>query len=236
MRLRKLAKTSVPAPEQRHQHRIFRRLLLQQLVDDQIVVADHGVHEADRRADFGDVGFAPFEAERIFDAAFDGHDFEQRMVQQLFNVAADERVQIPELVNLDQVRVIARDHEVGVVLQKQVRDVVQMHQPVQRGRAEAVLPAKFVAQQPGGFVHVVNKQRVFGRGVRDVMVNDDPIRLVQARLEGEVRDPGGLLAQVALFPVIVMIGFQRDVACRKVFWPAAAAARRTAGRRGRFRG
>ena len=147
LRLRKLAKTSVRAPEQRDQHRKFRRLLFQQLVDDEVVVADDGVHIADRRADFGDVVFAPLKAERVFDAAFDGHDFEQRMVEQLFNVAADERVQIPELINLDQVRVIAGEHEIGIVLQKQIGDVVQMHEPVQRGRAEAVFPAKFVAEQ-----------------------------------------------------------------------------------------
>ena len=117
----------------------FRRLLFEQLVDDEIVVADDGVHVADRRADFGDVLFAPLEAERVFDAALDGHDFEQRMIEQLFDVAADERVQVPELVNLDEVRVIAGEDEIGVVLQKQIGDVVQMHEPVERGRVEAVL-------------------------------------------------------------------------------------------------
>ena len=139
----------------------FTACSLQQLVNDQIIVADHGVHVADRRADFGDVVFAPLEAERIFDAPFDGHDFEQRMVEQLFNLAADERVQIPELVNLDEVGVIAGDRKVGIVLQKQIGDVVQMHEPVQRGRAEAVFLAQFVAQQRGGFVHVMNRAAHF---------------------------------------------------------------------------
>ena len=59
-----------------------------------------------------DVVFAPLEAERIFDAPLDGHDFEQRMIEQFFDVAADERVQIPELVNFHEVRVIAGDDKV----------------------------------------------------------------------------------------------------------------------------
>ena len=152
----------------------FTACSFEQLMDDQVVVADDGVHVADGRADFGDVVFAPLEAERIFDAPLDGHDFEQRMIQQLLNVAADERVQVPELVNLDEVRVIAGERKIRVVLQKQIRDVVQVHEPVERGRAEAVFLAQFVAQQPGGFVHVMDEQRVFGRGLRDVMVNDRP--------------------------------------------------------------
>jgi hypothetical protein len=107
--------------------------------------------------------FAPLEAERIFDAAFHRHDFEQRMVEKPFDFAADERVQIPELVDFDEVRVIAREHEIGVILQKQIGDVVQMHEPVERGRMNAVFLAKLVAEQPGGFVHVMDEPRVFRR-------------------------------------------------------------------------
>jgi hypothetical protein len=64
---------------------------------------------------------------------FDGHDLEQRMVEELLNPAADERLQVPELVNLDEVGVITGQRKVGVVLQKQIGNVVQMHQPVKRG-------------------------------------------------------------------------------------------------------
>ena len=111
-------------------------------MDDEIVVADDGVHVTDRRADFGDVVFAPLEAERVFDAAFGGHDFQQRMIEQLFNLAADERVQVPKLVSLDEVRVIAGEDEIRVVFQKQVGDIVQMDEPVERGRFDAVLFAQ----------------------------------------------------------------------------------------------
>ena len=51
--------------------------------------------------------------------------------------------------------------------------------------------------------------------LRDVMVNDHPIRLVEARLKSEVRHPGGPLAQIALFPKIVVIRLQRDVRAEK---------------------
>ena len=63
-----------------------------------------------------------------------------------------QRVQIPELINLHQVRVIIRDEEVRVVLHKQIGDVVQMHEPIERRRAEALLLAKLVAKQAGGLV------------------------------------------------------------------------------------
>ncbi len=133
------------------------------------------------------------------------------MIEQPFDLAADQRVQVPKLVDLDEVRVITGDDKVGIVLQKQIGDVVQMHQPIQRGRAEAVLLAEFVAQQRGGFVHVMDEQRIFGRGLRDVMVNNHPFRFVEARLEGEIGDPSGLFPQLALFPLVVMIGFERHV-------------------------
>ncbi len=118
---------------------------------------------------------------------------------------------------LTRTGVIAREHEIGIVLQKQIGNVVQMHQPVERRRAEALLAAQFVAKQAGGFVHVVDELGVFGSGISDMMVNDDPVLLVQARLKGEVRDPGGLFAQVALFPEIVVIGLQRNGLAEKLF-------------------
>ena len=102
-------------------------------MDHEIVVADHGVHIAGRRAEFGDVVFAPFETERVLNAAFRCHDFEQRMVKQFFYPAVNERVQVPKLIDFDQARVIAGNHEIGIILQKQIGDVVQMHQPVKRG-------------------------------------------------------------------------------------------------------
>ena len=95
---------------------------------------------------FRDVLLAPRHPDGIFHAAFYRHHFEQRMIQQLLDVAAEHRVQIPELINLHQARVIARHGKIRVGLQKQIRHVVQMHQPVQRGRTEAVLLAKFVGR------------------------------------------------------------------------------------------
>jgi len=42
-------------------------------------------------------------------------------------------VEVPELVNLDEVGVVAGQHEVGVVFEEQVGDVAQVHEPVQLG-------------------------------------------------------------------------------------------------------
>ena len=137
------------------------------------------------------------------------------MIQQLLDVAADQRMQIPELVNLDQARVITGQLEIRVVLQKQVSNIVQVRKPGQRGRVQAVALAEFVAEQPGGFGHVVDEMRVFRRGFGDMMVDDDPLLLVQARFIGEIGDPGGFLARARAFPVIIMVGFERHIAVIK---------------------
>src|SRR5665213_2056460 len=49
------------------------------------------------------------------------------------------------------------------------------------------------------------------------MVNDGPARLVEPQLESEVRHPPGFLAQIALLPVIVMVGLQRNLRVEKLF-------------------
>ena len=113
---------------------LIRRLtrLLEQLVHDQVVVSHHGVDKADGGADFGDVLPAPGQSDRIFDAAFDRHDFEKRVVQQPLQLAIDQRMQVPESVGFHEVGVVAGEDEVGVVFQKEVGDVVQVHQAIQR--------------------------------------------------------------------------------------------------------
>ena len=58
---------------------------------DEIVVAYHRVHATDGRADFRDVLFAPRKTQRVFDAAFDGHDLQQGMIQQPFQFTIDDR-------------------------------------------------------------------------------------------------------------------------------------------------
>ncbi len=58
----------VRALEQRDQHGKFHRRALQQLMHDEVIVADHGLDVADGGADFGDVLLAPLVTERIFDA------------------------------------------------------------------------------------------------------------------------------------------------------------------------
>ena len=102
-----------------------------------------------------------------------------------------------------------------VVLEEQIGDVVQVHQPVEGGRGEAGLPAEVIDERPGGFIDVVDEPREFGRGLGDVMVEDGPLRLVEPRFEREVRDPRGAFAQLALFPEIVVVGLQRDVCVKK---------------------
>ena len=133
------------------------------------------------------------------------------MVEEFLDFAVEQRVQIPKLINLHEVRIIAGEDEVGVVLEKQVRDVVQVDKTIQRGRAEAVFAALFVTEQSGGFVHVVNQVRKFRQSFRDMMVNDDPVGFVEARFKREVGHPRGFFARLALLPEVVVVSFQRNV-------------------------
>ena len=63
----------------------------------------------------------------------------------------------------------------------------------------------------------MDEQRAFRFRFGDVMVNHHPVRLVHARLEGEIRDPGGFFTQVALLPVIVMKRLQPHVCAEEMF-------------------
>ena len=112
------------------------------------------------------------------------------MVEQFFGTPVNQCFEVPELVRFHQIRVVVGEDEVGVVFQEQIGDVVQMNQPVQRRRVEFVLPAKFVAEQAGRLVHVMNQLRVSGGEVGGMMVNDDPVRSVQSLLKRQVADPG----------------------------------------------
>ena len=86
------------------------------------------------------------------------------MVEQLFNLATQQRVQIPELVNLHQVGVITGEDEIRIIFQEQIGDVVQVDEPIQNWGTKAMLLAEFVAEQSGGFGQVVDERRSLGCG------------------------------------------------------------------------
>src|SRR5262249_40536999 len=124
---------AVGAPEQGQQDWKFGGLLLQQLMHNQVVVANYRIHKTDRRADFGDVRLAPCEAERILNPPFDGHHLQKRVVEQFFDLSIDQRMKIPKSVDLHQICVITGEIEIRIVLQKQIGDVVQVNEAVQSG-------------------------------------------------------------------------------------------------------
>jgi len=179
-------------------------------MDDGIGVADEGVDVADAGADFDDVLAAPCESDGVFDAAFDGHDFEQGMVEEPFELAVDEGVKVPELVNLHEPGVVAGEGEVGVIFEEEVGDVIEVDEAVEGRGGEVVLPEEFVAEGAGGLADVVDELGLAGFGVGDVVVDDEPVGFVEAGLEGEVGDPGGAFAEVALAPDVVVVGLEGD--------------------------
>src|SRR5262245_60111839 len=120
-------------------------------MNDEIVIADDGVHEPDCLTDFSNVGFAPGESQWVFDAAFNSHYFQQRMIEQILDSPTNKRMEVPKRIYFDEIRIIACQHKIGIILQKQVSDVVQMNQAIQPGRGQALLFAELVTEQAGGF-------------------------------------------------------------------------------------
>ena len=77
--------------------------------------------------------------------------------------------------------------------------------------------AQFVAQQAGGLGEIVNERRLSGLEFGGVMIDDQPVRLVQTRLKTQVADPRGGLSRFALSPGVVMIGFDRNIRAVQFF-------------------
>src|SRR5215510_11965222 len=105
-------------------------------MNDQVVVANHGIDETNGGTDLSDIRLAPRQAEWIFNPPLDGHDFEEWMVEQFFDLAVHQRVKIPEGVYLHKVCVIAGQNEIRIVLQEQIRHIIQMHEPIERRRSQ----------------------------------------------------------------------------------------------------
>src|SRR5882672_6098544 len=79
-----------------------------------------------------------------------------------------------------------------------------------------MLPAQLVTEQSGGFVQVMNELRNLRDGFGNMVIDDQPIGLIEPSLEGEVRDPGSFLAQFPLTPGVVMISFQRRIEIKEL--------------------
>ena len=74
-----------------------------------------------------------------------------------------------------------------------------------------MVAAEFVTKHAGGFFQVVNQLRFLRRQLGGMMIDNQPVRLVQPRLETQVTDPGGGFLGFALPPGIVMVSLQRDL-------------------------
>ena len=65
-------------------------------------------------------------------------------------------MQIPKLVNLDQVGVVAGQRKIRVVLDKQVGHVAEVDKAIQGRGTKAVLLAQLIAEQPRRLAGVVD--------------------------------------------------------------------------------
>lgn len=142
---------AIASAEERHQDRIWSHALFEESMNDQVAVADNRVDKADGWAQFYDVLPAPFQAERILDAALDSHDFQEGVIEDVLQFAFDQGVEVPELVDFDEIGVVVGEDEIGISFQEEVGDVVKLVEAIELGGLQAVLATEFVAEAPGGF-------------------------------------------------------------------------------------
>jgi hypothetical protein len=176
----------------------------------QVGIPDHRVDKSHRGAQGLDILPAPFVAQGIFHPAFHVHHLQQGVSEQFFDAPADQRMEVPKPVNLDQVGQIVGEQKVRSVLEEQVRHIVQLHQPIQLRRLQSMLNAKFITQGAGRFTDIMDELRLFRLQLGGVMVNNHPIGPVQSRFETQVTDPGGVFPRFTLAPGMIMVRLQGD--------------------------
>ncbi len=187
---------------------------------DEVRAADGRSDESDGGREFGDFVQGEPESDGILDLATDAHDFEERVVNEGFELAADDVVEIPEPVVLHEGSVVTGEREVRVMLEEQVAEVGQVDEAVELGIAEAVLLAEFVGKQGSRLGQVVDQVGLLRTEVAVVMVEDEPVAPVEARFEGEVRDPRHAFGHRAQLPALVMERFEGYVRAEEMLCEA----------------
>ena len=202
--------------------------------NDPVVTAHDRVDESNRGADFHHVRLAPGKAQRVLDPALDGHDLQQRMVEQSLRIAADQRVKVPEPVDLHQIRVVTREHKVRIVLQKQIPHVVQW---TKRSSADEVSRAPRTARSTADPPTCSDRESASpaGDGLHRVVIDHDPSGLVDAGSKPKSHTQ----ADFSLMPRCFQAWYRRPQAAPRsqtTAPPTAGATVRPADRPGRFRG
>ncbi len=93
---------------------------VEEVMDDEVGVADGSFDDADIAWERGDMLAAPIEAEGVFYFAFELGDLEQGVVEQFFGFTVDESVEVPEAVCFDEAGVVDGGEEGWVIDEEQI--------------------------------------------------------------------------------------------------------------------
>jgi len=63
----------------------------------------------------------------------------------------------------------------------------------------------------------VYENSIFWGGLRDVVIDHEPICFIQSRLESQIGHPASLFSRLTLLPEIIIVSFQADIGVEKVF-------------------
>ena len=115
------------------------------------------------------------------------------------------------LREIGKVPLLTAEEEVSLAFEKQIRDVVQVNEPIELRRRHFVITTDFVAEQSRRLLQVMHQLCVLRLKLRGVMIDDHPVRPIQSRLEAQVRHPRGRLPQIPLPPRVVVMRLQPDI-------------------------
>jgi len=132
------------------------------------------------------------------------------MIEQPLQLPRNEREQVPKPVNLHQICIIIGEDKFRIGLEEKIGNVVQFNESIQLVRGDAVLLAKLVTKQTRRFAGVMNQLRLAWKSLSRMMIDNQPIGLVQARFKTKVAYPRGVLPRIALAPGVVVISFEPD--------------------------
>src|SRR5215475_7202225 len=116
----------------------------------------------------------------------------------------------------DEVRVIAGEHKLGVIFEKEIVHVGQVNKTIQWWRSQSLLLAKLVAKQSGGLIQIANHQSILCWRFADMMVNDRPAGPVHSCFERQICDPARFFPQIPLLPKIVIVSLETDIFVEKL--------------------
>ena len=195
---------------------ILHARILQQLIHDQIMVADGQIHVANPWRQLPGMTTSPLQPHGIFDLTLDADHFQQRVIQQAFQLPIEQFHQRMEVVGLHQFGVITGAFEIWVRFNEQVGHLGQMYQGVELFISQTMLLNKLIGQTGRTLLHIKMITGVPGLMGAGMMIDHHPTGAIQSRFHAQIAHPGGMLHHLPILPGRQVVGGKRDGSAKLV--------------------